>query len=77
MQYQKLFRLLEKRGLAPSDLVRYDIISAATYMRLRNNQTVSMYTLELLCRVLNCKLSDIVTTDPDPEDEEIPSYDIY
>jgi DNA-binding Xre family transcriptional regulator len=36
-----------------------------------------MYTLELLCRVLNCKLSDIVTTDPDPEDEEIPSYDIY
>ena len=36
-----------------------------------------MYTLELLCRVLKCKLSDIITTDPDPEDEEIASSDIY
>ena len=77
MQYQKLFLLLEKRGIAPSDLVRYDIITAATYMRLRNNQTVSMYTLELLCRVLKCRLSDIVTTDPGPEDEGIASSDIY
>ena len=36
-----------------------------------------MYTLELLCRVLKCRLSDIVTTDPGPEDEGIASSDIY
>ncbi len=45
-------------------------------MRLRTNQTVSLCTLELLCRVLNCKLSDIITPDPGSKEQEIVSSDI-
>ena len=61
MTYAKLFRLLKKRKINPTDLIEYGLITPSTMTRLRNGQQVSLYTLEILCRFLHCGLSDIVS----------------
>ncbi len=63
MKYRKLFLELEKHNLRPSALVRLDVLSAPTLERLKKDQNVSLFTLDLLCRYLGCSLSDIASTD--------------
>nr|WP_231035337.1 helix-turn-helix transcriptional regulator [Pectinatus frisingensis] len=43
----------------------YDNISGSTILRLQKNESVSTNTLNALCKILNCKLSDIVEYIPD------------
>ncbi|MEA4964700.1 MAG: helix-turn-helix transcriptional regulator [Oscillospiraceae bacterium] len=43
----------------------YDNISGSTILRLQKNESVSTNTLNSLCKILNCKLSDIVEYIPD------------
>jgi DNA-binding Xre family transcriptional regulator len=40
-------------------------ISGSTLLRLQSNQSVSTNTLDTLCVILDCALSDIVRYTPD------------
>ncbi len=40
-------------------------ISGSTILRLQKNESVSTNTLDSLCRILNCKLSDVAEYVPD------------
>ena len=42
-------------------------IGSTTLKRLRQNESVSTNTLEKLCRILECDLSDIIEFIPDPK----------
>ncbi len=66
MMYHKLFLELEKHNLRPSALVRIGVVSGPTLERLKKNQNVSLYTLEVLCRYLGCSLEDIASADEIP-----------
>jgi DNA-binding Xre family transcriptional regulator len=66
MMYHKLFLELEKHNLRPSALVRIGVVSGPTLERLKKNQNVSLYTLEVLCRYLRCSLEDIASADEIP-----------
>ena len=63
MKYHKLFLELEKHELRPSALVRLGVVSAPTLERLKKDQNVSLFTLDLLCRYLGCTLGDIASSD--------------
>lgn len=63
MKYHKLFLELEKHELRPSALVRLGVVSAPTLERLKKDQNVSLFTLDLLCRYLGCTLGDITSSD--------------
>ena len=43
----------------------YENISGSTILRLQKNESVSTNTLNALCKILNCKLSDIAKYIPD------------
>ena len=66
MMYHKLFLELEKHNLRPSALVRIGVVSGPTLERLKKNQNVSLYTLEILCHYLGCSLNDIASLDDTP-----------
>lgn len=63
--YTKLWETLKQRGISQYKLIRQYGISTGQLDRLRKNENVSTYTLNALCEILVCDLSDIATYIPD------------
>ena len=63
--YQRLWETMKKRGITQYHLIKREKFSAGQIGRLKNNQTVSTQTLDTLCRLLSCRIEDIVTYIPD------------
>ena len=57
--FDKLWATLKKKNISQYKLIKEYHISTGQLDRLRKNQNVNTYTLNQLCRVLNCTLSDI------------------
>ena len=62
--YQRLWETMKKRGITQYHLIKREKFSAGQIGRLKNNQTVSTQTLDTLCRLLSCRIEDIVTYIP-------------
>ncbi|MDO4566003.1 MAG: helix-turn-helix transcriptional regulator [Oscillospiraceae bacterium] len=57
--YYPLWETLKEKGFTTYTL-RYKFgISGSTVQRLRKNMSISTNTLDDICRLLNCKLSDL------------------
>ncbi len=67
--YKKLFHLLIDREMTPAQLQKEAGYSANISTRLRRDYYVSLESMEKICRVLNCKVDDIIEFIPDKEDE--------
>lgn len=67
VSYEKLFHLLTERGVTFPQLQRMTGYSANISTRLRNNNYVSLASVEKICRVLDCRLDDIVEFVPNGE----------
>lgn len=63
--YTKLWETLKERGISQYKLIRQYGISTGQLDRLRKNENVSTYTLNALCAILGCDLSEIATYVPD------------
>ena len=62
---------MQAKGVSQYKLIRIYGISTGQLDRLRKNDNVSTYTLNSLCKILDCNLSDIAEYIPD--DKEISS----
>ena len=67
VSYKKLFHMLIDRNMSVAQLQRQAGYSANISTRLRNHTYVSLESIEKICRVLNCKVDDIVEFVPDEE----------
>ena len=56
---EKLWKTLKDKGFSQYKLINTYGISTGQLDRLRKNQNVSTYTLNTLCKILDCKLEDI------------------
>ncbi len=57
--YEPLWKTLKKKGMSTYTLrVKFNI-SGSTVQRLRKNMSVSTNTLDDLCELLNCSISEI------------------
>ena len=63
--YKKLFHLLIDREMTPAQLQKEAGYSANISTRLRRDHYVSLESMEKICRVLNCKVDDIIEFVPD------------
>ena len=63
--YDRLWDTLKKRGISQYKLIKDYGISTGQLDRLRKNANVSTFTLDQLCRILKCGLSDIAEYRPD------------
>ena len=65
ISYKKLFHTLIDRNMTAAELQKKAGSSANISTRLRNNTYISMESIEKICRVLNCKVDDIVEFIPE------------
>lgn len=57
--YDRLWKTMKERDISQYKLIKEHKISTGQLDRLRKNDNVSTYTLNQLCRILDCKLEDI------------------
>ncbi|MGN1412353.1 MAG: helix-turn-helix domain-containing protein [Oscillospiraceae bacterium] len=62
--YNKLFELLEKKGINKSALRNYGFASRVS-VKLSKGEDVSTNTINRLCKLLDCQPSDIMEYIPD------------
>lgn len=56
---------MKEKGISQYMLIKDYHVSAGQLSRLRRNESVSMHTIEMFCKILNCQVGDIVTYIPD------------
>ena len=57
--FDRLWDTLQKQNISQYKLIKDYNISTGQLDRLRKNGNVNTYTLDQLCKILNCKLEDI------------------
>ncbi len=67
ISYAPLWRTMKAQGATTYTLQIKGEISSSTVRRLKAGESVSTNTLDALCRILGCELTDIVEYLPDGE----------
>ena len=67
ISFEPLWKTMKKKGISQYKLIKEYKISTGQLDRLRKNGNVSTYTLDQLCRILDCELEDVAAYHPDTE----------
>lgn len=59
--YDPLWVTLKKKQITQYQLIKDHHFSAGQLSRLRANNYVSTHTIEILCKILECQVQDIIT----------------
>ena len=59
ISFEPLWKTMRQKNISQYSLIRNYNISSGQLDRLRKNSNVSTYTLNRLCKILKCDLSDI------------------
>ena len=68
IKYDKLWRTMKDKGITQYALIHQYKISTGQLDRLRKNAPLSTNTLNTLCLILNCDLSDIASFEKSDDD---------
>lgn len=60
ISYGNLWKVMKERGVTQYALIHMYHISPAQITRLKRNESVSTHTIEMFCRILDCKVEDIM-----------------
>ena len=60
ISYEPLWRTMKEKDITKYTLIYKLGFSAYTITNLRKNKSITMNTLEKLCKVLECKPNDII-----------------
>lgn len=58
--FDKLWETMKKKGITQYKLIHDYGISTGQLDRIRKNENINMYTLDMLCRILDCAVEDII-----------------
>lgn len=68
LSYEPLWETMEKKDVSTYALIYKHDIPSKTIYNLKHNKSITMYTLERLCKILNCTPNDVVKFIYDKED---------
>jgi DNA-binding Xre family transcriptional regulator len=60
VSYKKLFHLMIEKNITNAQLQQQAGFSANIITRLKRNGYISLESIESICRVMNCKVDDIL-----------------
>ncbi|MCQ2549975.1 MAG: helix-turn-helix transcriptional regulator [Lachnospiraceae bacterium] len=60
VNFEKYFKLAEEKGITYSQILKDANISGNVLTRMRRNEYVSLESIEKICRVLECDITDIL-----------------
>ena len=64
MSYEPLFRTMQEKGITSYQLQKMGF-NRATYYSIKEGKSVSTNTIHLLCKLLDCKVQDVIEYIPD------------
>ena len=67
ISYQPLWDTMKKKGVTTYALIYKHNFSPYTITNLNRGKSITLYTLEKLCKALDCQINDIVAFLPDEE----------
>lgn len=67
IEYKKLWETMKGRGITQYTLIKKYGVSPGQITRLKRNESVSTHTIDMFCRILNCRIEDIMEYIPDTE----------
>lgn len=67
--YDRFWKTLDRSGYTTYTLIKKFHISNSTIDRLRNNKPLTTTSLNDLCRILECRIEDIMEYVPSEEDQ--------
>lgn len=65
ISYTPFYQTLFKKGITEYHLIFKEGLSANTLHRMKHGEAISTKTLNTLCEILNCNVSDIIEYVPD------------
>lgn len=65
ISYTPLWKTMEQQGETTYTLITKHGINPRTVNNLKHNKSITMFTLERLCQILNCQAESIVVFIPD------------
>lgn len=65
LSYRPLWQTMKKRKISTYVLINTYKINPRTVNNLKHNKSITMYTLENLCAILNCSPNDVIEFLPD------------
>ena len=60
ISYDNLWVVMKEKGISQYALIHQYHISPAQITRLKRNESVSTHTIENFCRILQCRVGDIM-----------------
>ncbi len=69
-QYDRLWKLLQKRGISQKELACKVDISTRTLTRMRQNDYVALKIIDAICTELHCTPNDIMEHIPSEREPE-------
>lgn len=58
--YDRLWNTMKEKNISQYALINKYNISAGQLTRLRNNESVTTHTIDMLCSILQCDVEDIM-----------------
>lgn len=62
--YDRLWSTMKRKGISQYRLIKQHQFSAGQIGRLKKNAYVSTHTIEVLCRILDCSVEEIMEYKP-------------
>jgi len=75
VQYNRLFKMMIDKKMSPAELRDKAGISANIITHLKKDESVSLSSIEKICRVLHCGVDDILEFIPDEDSGEVNKND--
>ena len=70
ISYAPLWRTMKQKKITTYTLIYKEGFNSHTIHNLKHNQSITAYTMERLCQVLDCTPNDIIEFLPDDEEEK-------
>ena len=67
ISYDNLWKTMKERGITQYTLIKQYHISPGQLTRLKRNESVSTHTIGVFCKILKCKVSDVMEYIEDEE----------
>ena len=60
ISYAQLWKTMEEKGITQYALIKRFHVSPGQITRLKRNESVSTHTIEMLCKILSCRVEDVM-----------------
>lgn len=75
--YDKLWNILEKKNMKKTELKDISGISFNVLARLGKRETVSMESIEKICKALNCNIGEMMDIEPDTTNRHFTTIELF